>query len=48
MHTKPVPAVDEGVSPHKLRTEWLIKVWLITQVEFRNASLGYDAAIIGL
>jgi hypothetical protein len=48
MHAEPVPAIDEGVAPHKLWRKGLIIIRLIAEIELRYTSLGNDAAVVCL
>jgi hypothetical protein len=48
VHTQPVPTVDEWVAAHVFWRERFVVVRLTAQVQLGYASLGDNAAVIGL
>ena len=48
MHSKPVPTIDQGISPDELGSEGLIEIGLFWHVQLAHTTLRHDATIICL
>lgn len=48
MHSQPISTIDKRVAADILGSKWLVKIWLVAQVQFRDTSFRHNTAVVCL